>query len=376
MATLISDYRNLPSDHCGSGSMRNLLYHYCDLDLTEAEVFGLGSGIDFLFIESEHTEPNLLAFGRGSSMEADVALALDVDYLERTELNDERAWEAVRNEIDEGRPTMLSGDTFYLDYHDSPVHFPAHRFVLLGYDDDRRVAFIADRKVPEPQECSYEGLAKSRNPSSTLSTYNLWGKFADTTVRRSLRDAFVAALGKTAGRMLGTDASQANLIRMSAAGGNVEVTTGLAGLAAFRESLATWPDRPDGKMIAKYVSNTFERYGTGGGNFRKMFGSFLERARIVVPEIVSPEHVELARSSAAKWTELSEHLEQAADGRSEAWNDAGRTVETIIKVETRLFDGLALLPGGEGVGPDEGSPQLALQDVPNNEQEDDVTKAR
>lgn len=342
MPTQISNYRNLPGDHCGSAAMRNLLYHYCDLDLTEAEVFGLGSGIDFLFIESDNTEPNLMAFGRGSSMEADVALALDVDYQERTELNDVRAWETVRREIDEGRPTMLSGDVFYLDYSDAPVHFPAHRFVLVGYDDDRRIAFIADRRAPEPQECSYDGLAKSRNPASTLSTFNLWGKFEDTLIQRPIRDAYVTALKKTAGRMLGTDTSQATLIRMSAGSQSVEVTTGLAALVAFGESLPTWPDRHDAKTIATYVSNTFEKYGTGGGNFRAMFGSFLEHAHILLPEVVSREQVELARSSAEKWTLLSEQLGQAAvDRRSEWWSDAARTAAAIVELETRLFEGLA-----------------------------------
>ncbi len=42
MKSMISDYRH----HCGSTAMRNLLFYYHDLDLSEAFTFGLGSGIE------------------------------------------------------------------------------------------------------------------------------------------------------------------------------------------------------------------------------------------------------------------------------------------------------------------------------------------
>ena len=46
MKTLIESYRSFPGEHCGSSVMRSLLYHYYDLDLPEAAVFGLGAGVD------------------------------------------------------------------------------------------------------------------------------------------------------------------------------------------------------------------------------------------------------------------------------------------------------------------------------------------
>lgn len=61
---LIKDYRNLAGEHCGSTAMRNLLYHYGGLELAEEAVFGLGSGIDCLFLESEDMEPSALLLGR------------------------------------------------------------------------------------------------------------------------------------------------------------------------------------------------------------------------------------------------------------------------------------------------------------------------
>ena len=45
MRAMIDDFRIAPAGHCGSGSMRNLIYHYCHLDLEEGVVFGLGAGL-------------------------------------------------------------------------------------------------------------------------------------------------------------------------------------------------------------------------------------------------------------------------------------------------------------------------------------------
>ena len=110
-------------------------------------------------------------------------------------------------------PPCFSGDCHYLDYRGFEGHFPSHRFVLVGFDDDASSAFVMDRLSPEPQECSYESLALSRNPPDFISTYNLWGKFHETSVGHSLEEAFASALGRSAMRMLGEDRSQAGDLR-------------------------------------------------------------------------------------------------------------------------------------------------------------------
>jgi len=57
MRHLIESYRNLPGEHCGSTAMRNLLNHYCALDIAEEVAFGLGSGLDFFLIEGKGVDP-------------------------------------------------------------------------------------------------------------------------------------------------------------------------------------------------------------------------------------------------------------------------------------------------------------------------------
>ena len=143
MKTLIEGYQSFPGEHCGSVAMRGLLNHYCGLALPEPAVFGLAAGIACVHLESPHMDPAVSVFGRTLALEADLGEILDVDYREQPEADDDHAWQVVREEVLAGRPTMLSGDILYLDYREYKVHFPGHRFVLLGFDDETQKAFIA-----------------------------------------------------------------------------------------------------------------------------------------------------------------------------------------------------------------------------------------
>ncbi|MFN2377565.1 MAG: BtrH N-terminal domain-containing protein, partial [Candidatus Binatia bacterium] len=247
-ACLIENYRNLPGEHCGSTAMRNLLFHYCDLELSEGEVFGLGSGIDFVLLESDVYQPGVMLFGRGATMEADLGDALGVDYREEVEADNTAAWDVVREEVLAGRPTMLSGDALYLDYRDFKVHFPAHRFVLLGFDDDAGLAYVADRIVPETQACSYAALAKSRNPPDFISTFNLWGKFGTAGgagAARSVEEAMHVAIARASRRMLGDAAAASSSPASPLSSGGLSQSSGVAGLDTFVRRLPHWAARED-----------------------------------------------------------------------------------------------------------------------------------
>jgi len=333
------DYDNVPGDHCGSTAMRNLIRHYCGLELSEPMAFGLGSGIDLLYLEATGQNPEVSAYGRGITMESDLGTALGIDYREVPEMDDARAWEVVRQEVLEGRPSMLSGDIYYLDYRKFDVHFPSHRFVLVGFDDQQQIAWIADRVDPEPQPCSYGALAESRNPRDAITTFNLWGKFHGTEVPRSLELATRAALTKTAQRMLGLDDSQSLLIQMMFGGAQATVTTGLSGLAHYAAELATWGERANAAALARYAGSTIEKFGTGGGNFRKLYAAFLREALEVVPDAVDPALPGLADRAAERWTALSAQLTD--DPPTEAtWREGAALLREILALETQLFEKL------------------------------------
>lgn len=352
MKTLIDPYTIYPGEHCGSTSMRGLLEHYCGLELPEPAVFGLGAGLDCGYLENTAMDPPIVVFGRTGSFEQDLGRILDVDYREQREENDEEAWQIVREEVLAGRPTMLSGDILYLDYREYKVHFPGHRFVLLGFDDDTRKAFIADRIRDVPEACSYGALTQSRNPPEGLSTGNLWGKFHDTAVGRSLPDAARLAIRQCAQRMLGVATAPGADDGGSRATGDEAPHTewtrsGITAIHHFAASLPGWAEREDARWIASFNARCIEKFGNGGGNFRRLYSGFLSWARALDEKLVPAHAPVLATRAADGWTTVAALLGEAArEGAApDAWTRAASEAEQIAETELELFVCLAEAAG-------------------------------
>jgi hypothetical protein len=335
--TLIENYRIYPGDHCGSVAMRGLLNHYCDLELPEPVLFGLGAGLESIYLAVPGMSPGVMVVGRTATMEADLADALGVDYRERPEEDDEKAWQIVRDEVLAGRPTMLSGDIFYLDYREYKVHFPGHRFVLLGFDDEREVAFIADRINDTPEACSYGALFRSRNPPEGISTHNLWGRFHGRDVKNDLTAATRGALETCTRRMLGEQTAPAGSL---SGFGDADTPRGLAAVEHLARELPGLGAREDALEIASFNGSCIEKFGNGGGNFRRMYAAFLEWARERDPAAVPAEAPARAVQAADGWTALAQQLWAAADG-GDTWREAADTAARIARGERALFESLA-----------------------------------
>jgi hypothetical protein len=331
---MIEGYRNSPGEHCGSVAMRSLLRHYCGLELPESAVFGLGAGLTTGYLCTPGASPAITVFGRTATLELDVAAALGVDYVERSEPDDEKAWLDVREEILAGRPTMLSGDILYLDYREYKVHFPGHRFVLLGFDDEQRAAYIADRIREEPETCSYGALFQSRNPPEGLSTFNLWGRFRGAEAKHDLHQATRIALETCTRRMLNREETP-----MGSFDSSVSATTGLAGTRRLAEQLPTWGERDDVNELASFNAACLEKFGNGGGNFRRLYAGFLEWARERDAALVPAAAASLAWRSADTWTRMAHLLWSVADGAS-PWDEAAALAREIGAIERELFEGV------------------------------------
>lgn len=334
----IEGYRSFPGEHCGSVAMRGLLAHYCGLELPEDVVFGLGAGLDCMYMPMPGVGG--VAFGRTASMEVDLADALGVDYAERPEPDDAKAWQDVRAEVLADRPTMLSGDIFHLDYRDYKVHFPGHRFVLLGFDDEREEVYIADRIREEPETCSLGALMRSRNPSEGMSTLNLWGRFGSGEARHDLATATRRAVAHCSAHMLGTEVREEIVSDLPFATPLREATFGISGIRRFAEDLPGLAAKPDARALAGYNGSAIEKFGNGGGNFRRLYAGFLDWARAQDAALVPADASAQAVRAADGWTALAKLLWRASEG-DDTWAEAGALGHEIAGIEQALFEELA-----------------------------------
>ena len=334
MKANIENYHSQPGAHCGSTAMASLLYHYCELELPEAAVFGLGAGVGSVYKAEIGQDPAVILYGRTMNMELDVGRALGLDYREQEEPDNDVAWQKAREEIIAGRPTMLAGDIFFLDYREFKVRFPGHRYVLLGFDDESKTVQIADRIRPEPEICSYQALFDSRNPPDGLASKNLTGKFHSTKPTRNLTEASDSAIQLCAKRMLGLDTDLIN---------STTTTHGIAANHRFADELAHWNDRADKQWLAVYNAQCIEKFGNGGGNFRLLYAAFLKWARALDDSLVPAEAPTLALRAAEQWTAVSESLFIASDDSAPTtiWQQASDRAKKVAETEQILFESLA-----------------------------------
>jgi hypothetical protein len=224
------------------------------------------------------------------------------------------------------------------------VHFPGHRFVLVGFDDEREVAYIADRIRAEPEVCSYPALFLSRNPPEGLSTQNQWGRFHTTLPTRSLAEAAHFAIERCSRRMLNRDPAAADEPSPIPA---LDLTNGIAGIRRLAAELPHWGQREDARWLASYNARCIEKFGNGGGNFRRLYADFLEWAQGLGAGLVPENAPSLARRAADAWTRLSGVLELASgeEASAEVWSRAADETSRIAELESELFASLAAAAG-------------------------------
>jgi hypothetical protein len=274
---LIEEFPHAPGGHCGSTSMRDMLKFYGH-EYTEDMVFGLGAGIDFMYISHPALEPPVYIGGRSPNLEENLCLRLGVGMEYIIGLDDDEAWRAVREMLDDGVPAMLHCDVYYLDYLNAKRHFSAHRIILVGYDDEKGVAFVADNDREEIQECSFDSLRKARASASLpRPAGNAYYRFEVPTRLTPLEEAVPPAIGEAVKHCIRLPEAEASFEHAGA-----RVGLGETGLGAFVADMPSFPDSMTADMLTllcKTIYVSAEKGGTGyGGNFRRMYGRFLKEA--------------------------------------------------------------------------------------------------
>jgi len=142
---------------------------------------------------------------------------------------------------------------------------------------------------------------------------------------------------------MGKDTSQMDLLK-SVSPESAVIASGLDGLSKFAEDLRDWHEHEDRKFMASYLSQCIEKFGSGGGNFRKMYAIFLSRAKELVPDLIKDDFIKLAQKSAASWTELSVLLESVSREPDEKkiWDQVTEKAFEILSLETDLFNNLEI----------------------------------
>lgn len=298
---IVEGYPHRTGEHCASTALRNVLAHG-GMQLSEGMVFGLASGMGFVYLRNDTMSPTRMFHGRTWSLEADFGRNTGIAFEDRPEPDAERAWQAVRERIDRGRPVMVATDTFYLGYHNTTSHFPGHRCVVVGYDDTSETVLIADRKFEDYQRCSFEELRHSRNaPDYPMRCDNQYGDF-DGPIRlgRPLDEAIRVALLWTSTAMLEPSSE-------------LGFATGIPAMRELAKDFPSWAGVEDWSWAARFGYQVVEKRGAAGTFFRKLHADFLRESADVVPVLGREGFAERMDAIATRWLDLSAVLKQQSE---------------------------------------------------------------
>lgn len=307
MARVLLDYPHRMAGHCGSGALRDLM-EWAGLGWggspSEGLAFGIGGDLGFTYVRAGDLFPPVYLVGRGSDLELDALGRLGAEVQVLSGDDPVEGWEWVRAELDAGRPTMVWADIGELPYLRVRLRMSRHDIVLIGYDDQERVAFVVDNDRAEVQRVPYTDLARAR--SSTA--FPLPTRHTTFRVRWPERppvwEEVAADALETAGRRM---LDGENGTPVSPAGAGVAVASGVAGVELFAGDVPRWPDLlgGDGTEVAlRSLSVLVEKAGTGGGLFRRLQTSFCHEVAERTGCVLADDAAHAYRAGADTWSRL------------------------------------------------------------------------
>jgi hypothetical protein len=244
--------------------------------------------------------------GRGSYLESHfcnvLGVRLKVYHAEDADL----AWDHARRLLDQGRLVMMDVDMFHLPYMvqflelNQRYHFGGHKVLLTGYDPEQELAFLGDYAWSDPQPVSVEDLKRAR--SSTDCTYpprNAAFTFDFPRRLPSLRAAARSGIQSVVWQMRAP---------------YMDRFGGLASVSRFCRQAARWGRLFAGEELRLLTSLAWlmvEKAGTGGGNFRVLYGRFLGEAAALLDAPALGPVADHYRRLGALWREAAALLQQS-----------------------------------------------------------------
>lgn len=336
MSRVLLDYPHRGAGHCGSGALRDLL-DWAGLGWEgppdEGLVFGLGGGLGLAYLRVPGLVPPVYLVGRGGDLEVDLLARLGATVELRRTDDPALGWQWVRDELDTGRPVMVWADIAELPYLRVRLQMSRHDIVVIGYDDDEQVAYVVDNDRDDVQPVPYEALARARS-SKAFPEPTRHATFATTWPQRLpdlaavAADAFAASANSM--RTGGADLGDRSLLP----DGSIN-STGLAGVQALADDVATWADVLDETTLESALRALpvfVEKAGTGGGLFRRLQAACCHDVAVRTGSVASRAAGEAYDRCAQAWSALGSGA--SGDGPAAArLVGAARTAATLPALE-------------------------------------------
>lgn len=315
---IVQDIETRGLRHCETTALGVLLRHE-GLDLSEPMLFGLGSGLSFVYWDSKSMGfPFLGGRVKPFDLTRNLAARLGLTLTVEETTSPRKAWANVAAPIDAGRPVGLQLDCYHLDYFRSKVHFGGHVVAMYGYDE-QNVYLVDTDQQGGAVRTGRAGLALARAERGPMTARNR--SFTLTLPARPLpwQDQIIPAIKACADAFL--TAPIANL--------------GHRGIEKAGKRVPGWLLRAgEPRRDLPQAALLMEKGGTGGALFRALYRDFLgECAQLIDDGDLRAGH-RLYAEAAVLWTDVSTLIAKAGEsGDAGHLEQAGLILHDLSRIE-------------------------------------------
>jgi len=304
--------------HCESTATGTLLGQI-GVNLSEPMLFGLGEGLSFIIWNMKIMDfPFIGGRVKTDLLTANIAKNLGLKLIVKETSSTTKAWQGVKELLDNGQAVGLKLDCYHLEYFKHPIHFAGHYVAILGYDDEN--AFLVDTKQQGSEvKSSLASLEKARNEKGPMSSRNLYYIIEKDGETTPLKDTIVAAIRSNTKAYLNPPIK--NL--------------GYKGIEKASDEIIKWFDRSKDIKTEFYTSAMImDRAGTGGALFRNLYRDFLKEAHELTDNKAIGEAYEAFVDIAKNWSEVIALFEKVAKtGERKYVLQASEKLKDLSKVE-------------------------------------------
>jgi len=293
----IKNLKIFDGQHCETTTTGTLLKNI-DIDLSEAMLFGLGEGLGFIFWNMKTMDcPFIGGRIKQDLLTQNIAKNLNLELIVKETASKEKAWNNVKELIDNGKIVGLKLDCYHLEYFSVPFHFAGHYVAIYDYDDN--YSFLIDTKQQGGKvKTSLKSLALARAEKGSMSSKNLYYTISKTNKEFDLKNIIINAIKNNAKDYLNPPISN----------------IGYKGILKTSSEIIKW--FKNSKNIENEFKTTammMEKAGTGGSLFRNFYRDFLKESYDLLGfnelKLGYEEFIEIAKL----WNNVSDLFEKISE---------------------------------------------------------------
>lgn len=259
---IIPNLKPFDGQHCETTATGTLL-RQLGIDFSEPMLFGLGEGLGFIYWNMKTMNfPFMGGRIKTDLLTRNIAKNLELELVVKETASVQKAWDKVKELLDNGQAVGLKLDCYYLEYFSNPFHFAGHYASIYGYDEE--YAYLVDTRQQGAQvQTSLKSLEQARAAKGPMSSRNLYYTLQKTGYEPDLSTAVLTAIRHNAGDYL-----------------NPPITNiGYKGILKAGTQLIKWfKESRNIESEFKAAAMLMEKAGTGGALFRNLYRDFLKES--------------------------------------------------------------------------------------------------